>query len=285
MKRILYICVIVCIWSCSKDVDSHDLLHAETEVVNGWTVKWQGSMTEEKRQMIRDLLNDMVLVEGGIFMMGNTQTYDSDARENESPAHLVKLTDYYICAHELSLSQIQKLMIVSSSNIYNKTTPYFSWDDWNYILNLISDYSGLTVTFPTEAQWEFAARGGNQSKGYQYPGSDDWTQIWSEAVDDSNTSAPNELGLYNMADKQAEWCLDAFAEYNNGVMETNPCAIWGRDHVVKGGCYTSSGTDKHWFDYDSYSHDDKRSCRSTTRSYGLSSKQFRIGCRPVINIK
>ena len=102
-------------------------------------------------------------------------------------------------------------------------------------------------------------------------------------MDETNTSIPNELGLYNMADKQGEWCLDAFSVYTNGVMETNPCILQGEDHVVRGGCFVSSGVDKNWFDFDFYEHDDKRICRSTSRSKN-GQKSFYIGCRPVINI-
>lgn len=280
--------VMVAFCSCTKDLDSDAFLPSETETVNGMTVTWRDCMTKEQRQVLKDILNDMVRVEGGIFMMGTSQLYDKDAQDDESPAHWVKLSDYYICAHELGASQLKNLIDLSDAELYKGEIINYSRTDWENLMSMFSSFTRLNFSFPTEAQWEFAARGGNMSKGYLYPGSNDWGQIWHEAVDNTNASIPNELGLYNMADKQAEWCADRYATYPDGVIQTDPIASHGESYhgyVIRGGNYNSSGTAKNDAEY-RISYIDKRICRSTSRKHSSSttSKTWQYGCRPVINI-
>lgn len=287
MKQIVFISLLIAsvFCSCTKDPSLDGLLPSEKETVNGMAVTWRDCMTEAQRQAVRNIINDMVLVEGGIFMMGTSQVYDKDARENESPAHLVKLTNFYISAHELGYSQLHSLMEIAESKIYYKSDLLrYSRSEWEDVLWLLSSLTGLKFTFPTEAQWEYSARGGCKSEGYLYPGSNDLSLIWHAEIDGSNTSMPNELGLYNMADKQAEWCADRYSTYSDDVILINPIVSYGTDYVVRGGSYECSGTDKSWSRYELYSKD-KRACRSTTRSKNSRSTAVSyIGCRPAINI-
>ena len=297
-QKIIYLVLIASFFffSCSKDLYFDASIPPETETVNNFVVRWPSYVSEEKRQVIRDVLNSMILVEGDIFMMGNSIEYDPDSRLNESPAHYVQLSDYYICAKELSYEQVQTLLSngstrSSSINNYNGKYLYYSWDDWKSILDLLYEYTNVLFTFPTEAQWEFAARGGKLSLGFKYPGSNDLDKIWTSELDEINHSLPNEIGLYNMADLKGEWCADTYAEYESGTMLTNPLVTKGEGHVVRGGCYASSGEYKQWvssrsttyyFDY-SRTFEDSRMCRSTARACETG-KNWDIGCRVAINI-
>lgn len=295
MKKIYCLVITILLFSCSKELDPQEvgLLMSDTEVVNGMKVHWQNYMTEERRQVIRDILNDMVLVEGGIFTMGTSRVYDSLARDNESPQHIVRVSNFYICAHELSYHQVNAIMPVTrSSNIrdYNYQYLFFSWDDWSSVLFSMKDMTGITFDFPTEAQWEYVARGGNKSNNYLFPGSNVLSAAWSSELFENNTSLPNELGMYNMADKNAEWCKDYYQSYIVTAMVDNPCVMTGKGHVVRGGCHISSSEYKHWYSsasstYMSFSNSlvDWRMCRSTARCY-YSQRSWDIGCRPVINI-
>jgi formylglycine-generating enzyme required for sulfatase activity len=155
---------------------------------------------------------------------------------------------------------------------------------------LLTYYTGIDFTFPTEAQWEFAARGGKQSKGYLYPGSNKWEEVYADDLNGIDDTVPNELGLYNMANRRSEWCADAYSEYTDSPMPTNPVVTVGEGHVVRGGCHVSTGVYAFWHSTSavgvSYSdvYDDWRMSRPTARARHKS-KSWNIGCRPVINIK
>ena len=276
---------------CSKEPYSEDYLREDETEINGFHVHWRAYMSETQRIIVSDILNDMVFVEGGIFAMGASQLYDQDARPDEAPVHYVKLTDYYICAHELTYDQIVGLvpqLDTRTSDIrdFNGKYLYYSWEDWNYVLQILKDLTKIEFSFPTEAQWEYAAKGGIYSKGYLYPGSDDWNKVYVDDINSSDNAIPNELGLYNMASHRSEWCADAYAEYTDGPMQENPLVTNGKEHVVRGGCHVSTGKTTKWTsssNYYSNINEDYRFCRSTARSY--CTKSWDISCRPVINIK
>lgn len=283
--------VIIC---CSKYPNLEDYLHEEDVVVNGFNVHWRACMTKEQREIVCEILNDMVLVEGGIFSMGSNQIYDPDARPNESPVHLVKLTDFFICAHELTFEQMSVLFPDFSAGyqnirkVNNKKFLNYSWEDWNNILSQLFLLTNIEFSFPTEAQWEYAARGGKYSKCFLYPGSNDRDEVFADDVNGIDITLPNELGIFNMANCRSEWCADAYSDYSDGPMAINPYITDGDSHVVRGGCHVSVNITDKWSlssVYYSNVYEDYRFCRSTSRAKGYSSKSWYIGCRPVINIK
>ena len=279
--------------SCTNrlNYDYHE--NPKEEVVNGFVVGWANEVTMDKQAVLRTIINNMICVEGGVFMMGINQVYDPNARSNESPAHYVRLSDFFISAYELTSEQIT---CITGDKFWDNNVRY-SYEDWKLFVELLNEYTGLKFDFPTEAQWEFAARGGNQSQNYLYPGSNDWEDVWGEGVEGAESSIANELGLHNMADNHAEWCKDIYAEYNANGVYINPCNIFGDDgsnRVVRGGCSTSNSKEKTWGKESSlnlyndfyYSQDDYRLCRSTARSYyDYSYKKQEITWRPVINIQ
>ncbi len=296
--------------SCTSELNDDGFVGGNTEQIDAFNVQWRAYLSAEQQQVLQSIISDMVRVEGGTFMMGCRQDQDADAKPDEAPVHFVRLSDFYICAHELTYDQVETLLSVPQTradvnaatgkkmtdqesneddvaNIkkYQGKDLYWTWEEWNYILRLMQEYTGLEFTFPTEAQWEYAARGGNQSQGYRYPGSNALKDVWSANIDETNHSRPNELGLYNMADKQGEWCLDAYAPYTDETLQVDPCTTVGKDHVVRGGSHAGTRFTDEWDKnraYYGYIHKDIRMIRSTARAYDSHSRY--VGCRPVINI-
>lgn len=162
----------------------------------------------------------------------------------------------------------------------------------------------LPFSLPTEAQWEYAARGGKLSNNYIYPGSNNLDEVNSFKFNSGSTHA-NELGIYNMADLKSEWCLDYYEEYpTSQTIYFNRLIKTGERHVVRGGSYNCSGYSSKYLNtkisaadsYGDFKDDsssaldpilDKRYCRITARSYYNDSEYGNryIGCRLVINCK
>ena len=279
LKTLTFISTALLLCSCSRPPEE---IPGYAETVNGFKVEWRKNVSEDKKGVVRDILNEMVHVKGGVFLMGATQEQNGHARSNEHPAHYVRISDYYICQEEINAEQVEILLGTElSSYEHHLGAPDFSWNDWRYVLDVIREYSGVPIDFPTEAQWEFAARGGLESLGSLYPGGDDLnTAIYSD----------NELGLTDMAGGHSEWCKDAYNEYSGFSLETNPFYIQGRGHVVRGGNSKSTHNRKDYFNRsDSFisCYNDIRTCRVSARSYcdnSQSSLYTLISCRPVINI-
>ena len=268
--------------SCTKSIDE---VPSNSEIVNGFDVEWRKNVSETKKNVIREILNDMIYVKGGLFIMGATQEQEIYARHNEKPAHYVRISDYYMARKELSIEQIEILLNTQFSSYEKKQgTPDFFWDDWAYVMKVIEEYSSIEADFPTEAQWEYAARGGIYSQGYIYPG--------GNSIEDAKSSE-NELGLIDLVKGHSEWCKDAYNEYSNLSLEHNPYYIQGLGHVVRGGNVKSNAEQKDYFktfstgDRFHNCYDDLRNCRVSARSYCDDSQDFLntyISCRLVINV-
>lgn len=185
----------------------------------------------------------MVNVDGGTFMMG-TADDDEEAWDNEKPAHEVTLSSYSIGQTEVTQALWLAVMgnnpsQFSSANGYteNLTRPVeeVTWHQCKTFITKLNQLTGKSFRLPTEAEWEFAARGGNYSHGYKYAGSDSLDYVaWYRAnipgettnADDYGTQpvatkAPNELNLYDMTGNVMEWCQDWYADYTSEA-QTNP---------------------------------------------------------------
>lgn len=289
MISYLFLLFVLILTSCTKSIDE---IPSDVEIINGFNVEWRKNVAETKKSVIREILNDMVYVKGGLFLMGATQEQEIYARHNEKPAHYVQVSDYYIGRKELTIEQIEILLNTEFSSYERKQgAPDFTWDDWAYVMSVIEECSNVMVDFPTEAQWEYAARGGVNSKGYVYPGGN----YIKDAV-----NCENELGLVDMAKGHSEWCKDAYNEYSNFPLVYNPYSIQGLGHVVRGGNVKSITEHTDYFDTyttrDKFSlcYDDFRACRVSARSYwydyqsplgiAYSSWNTQISCRLVINV-
>ena len=202
---------------------------------------------------------EMVKVEAGTFMMGATSEMQNSG-DNEKPVHQVTLTkDYYMGKYEVTQALWQAVMGSNPSKFKGDYLPVemVSWDDCQEFIGKLNSMTGRKFRLPTEAEWEYAARGGKKSRGYQYSGSNSISDVaWytdnsGRKTHPVGTKQSNELGLYDMAGNVWEWCQDWYDSYVSSS-QTNPTGVvlgWSR--VYRGGG---------WNNYPS-------SCRSSYRSY------------------
>ncbi|MDR1416775.1 MAG: formylglycine-generating enzyme family protein [Prevotellaceae bacterium] len=217
----------------------------------------------------------MVFVQGGTFWMGCSSEQDDDCSNNEKPVHRVNLNDFYISKHEVTQAQWKALMGTNPSNFEGDNLPIenVSWDDAQIFIKCLNDATGKKFRLPTEAEWEYSARGGSKSEQYKYSGSNFAEQVaWSYGNSDSSThpvgtKEANELGICDMSGNLWEWCYDWYTAYSS-LAQNNPTgALSGHSRVVRGGGWGNGA----------------RSCRVATRS-GISPGSnfvnvgFRVAC-------
>ena len=203
---------------------------------------------------------NMIPVEGGTFTMGGTAEQGSSVDDNELPTHQVTLSSYYI--GETEVTQALWLAVMGSNTSQftgdlNRPVEFVSWNECQTFISKLNQMTGMTFRLPTEAEWEYAARGGNKSRGYKYAGSNDANEVaWYLDNAGSQThpvaqKAPNELGLYDMSGNVFEWILDNYALYSSGP-QTDPISASGSDPVIRGGNITYDSShcrvSKRWMD-------------------------------------
>ena len=198
---------------------------------------------------VKDGINiEMVKVEAGSFNMGATPEMENP-NEDEKPVHRVTLTNnYYIGKYEVTQALWKIVMGSNPSNFKGDNLPVekVSWNDCQKFISKLNKLTGKSFRLPTEAEWEYAARGGNKSRGYQYSGSNTIGDVaWYDGNSGSKTHAvgtkqPNELGAFDMTGNVWEWCQDWFNRYSSSP-QTNPIgAVSGSCRVYRGGscCYS-----------------------------------------------
>ncbi|MBQ2423825.1 MAG: formylglycine-generating enzyme family protein [Alistipes sp.] len=218
---------------------------------------------------------EMVFVNGGTFTMGATSEQGSDAESIEKPTHSVTLSGYYIGKYEVTQAQWSAVMGGNPSNFKGDNLPVenVSWDDIQEFIQKLNEKSGKRFRLPTEAEWEYAARGGNQSKGYKYSGSNTVGDVaWYEKNSSDTTHSvgqikPNELGIYDMSGNVWEWCQDWYGVYSSSS-QTNPTGpSSGSYRVLRGGS---------WGSYVGYCRVSYRNCAIPGDRYGKYG--FRLVC-------
>ncbi|AEE48288.1 SUMF1/EgtB/PvdO family nonheme iron enzyme [Haliscomenobacter hydrossis] len=212
----------------------------------------------------------LVLVKGGTFTMGCTSEQGSDCYDDEKTTHRVILSDFHIGKYEVTQAQWRKVMGSDPPNLYFKGCDQcpvegVSWEDIQKFLRKLNAQTGKIYRLPTEAEWEYAARGGNQSKGYKYAGSNSFTDVaWFEDNSGNKphpvgTKKANELGLYDMSGNVWEWCQDWYSDYSSNT-QTNPTGAGsGSYRVYRGG---------NWFL-------DEWACRVSYRNYSTSGAHYK----------
>ncbi|MBR4803215.1 MAG: formylglycine-generating enzyme family protein [Bacteroidales bacterium] len=194
----------------------------------------------------------MVKVEGGQFRMGN-EGFLFNVVEDEIPTHNVSLSSFYIGETEVTQELWEALMednpsIQSAEDRMRCPVENVSWNDCQIFIERLNEYTGRVFALPTEAQWEFAARGGINNSEYEFSGSNDIEKVgWYE----NNSPAPrpvkgkeaNALKLYDMCGNVAEWCNDWYGIYSSSFQENPLGHHSGTKRVVRGGSWNSPEQD------------------------------------------
>ncbi len=246
--------------------------------------------------------DDMVYVEGGTFTMGATVEQWADAYSNEEPTHQVTLSSYYIGKYEVTQQLWEYVMSYSGRAADGSTMTAYASDVWlgsnnpsseygkgdyysayyvsyedivNIFLPRLNKITEKTYRLPTEAEWEYVARGGNKSNGYKYSGSNTIGNVaWyyensGDKTHPVGTEQANELGIYDMSGNVYEWCSDWYGRYPS-TSQTNPTGpSEGFYRVIRGGSWG----------------DDAESCRVSYRYYNAPSNRSRyLGFRVALSL-
>lgn len=190
----------------------------------------------------------MKYVEGGEFMMGATAEQGDDVWDNEKPVHKVSLDSYYIGETQVTQALWKAVMGDNPSKFRGQNNPVemVSWNDCQEFVKRLNQLTGKQFRLPTEAEWEYAARGGCRSQGYKYAGSNNLSDVaWFDDNSGSKThpvaqKMANELGLYDMSGNVWEWCNDWFGNYSSSPQYNPHGAISGGRRVLRGGSWNYS---------------------------------------------
>jgi formylglycine-generating enzyme required for sulfatase activity len=185
---------------------------------------------------------NMVSVEGGTFIMGCTT---GNCKDDEKPGHQVTLSSFYIGKYPITQAEWETVMGNNPARFKAERRPVerVSWNDIEHFLELLNAQTGGNYRLPTEAEWEYAARGGKYSQSFKYSGSDVLDRVaWFDQNSD-NTShevglkEPNELGLYDMSGNVWEWCSDWYGAYKGDSQIDPQGPEDGSERVLRGGSW------------------------------------------------
>jgi len=231
---------------------------------------------EEKRKAFREFTVNgvtfkMIRVEGGTFQMGATSEQGSDADDDEKPVHTVTLSDFMIAETEVTQELWKAVMGNKPSEFKGTKNPVeqVSWNECKKFIGKLNSLTGQNFRLPTEAEWEFAARGGNKSQHYKYSGSNEIDKVaWYDDNSGKKTHPvgskdANELGLYDMSGNVWEWCEDWYGDYSSSP-QTNPKGPNdGSGRVLRGGSWDFLA----------------RLCRVSIRSFNIPDNRYGLGFR------
>ncbi|MDY6348179.1 MAG: formylglycine-generating enzyme family protein [Bacteroidales bacterium] len=251
-KTFLALVTALMLISCEKDryfqsgnylCQDNDLVFKYHELINNHTVTWNSGVSEEQKEVVKELLSQMVAVKGGTFRMGNA--YNA----TESPVHPVKLSDFSLQCVTVNQKQWRIIMGGNSlwSDEFGKGSEYpanfVSYDDVVLFISKLNSVSNIHFRLPTEAEWEYAAWGGSSNQTYEYSGSGNANEVaWTiensqRMMHPSAQLKPNALGLYDMSGNVYEWCSDWYGTYGSSTVTDPTGPSTGSERVVRGGCF------------------------------------------------
>ncbi len=220
----------------------------------------------------------MIAIKGGSFKMGNQ---DGDSDSNEIPVHSVNVPDFYLAEFEVTQMLWRNVMGSDPEDLYfkgkdNNPVEHVSWNDVQEFIKKLNLKSGKKYRLPSEAEWEYAARGGQKSNGHKYAGSNKLVDVawYCENSRDLGTDHknygtnpvgekdPNDLGLYDMSGNVWEWCQDKY--YDDYKKAPKDGSAWtdgsSSNRVFRGGSWNSVAT----------------RCRVTSRSGHYTNARYEI---------
>jgi formylglycine-generating enzyme required for sulfatase activity len=213
---------------------------------NGLHIDVNG-LSQVQEDALTSILNNMQFVEGGTFVMGNTIEMTDYLTEQDSLSrnpHEVELDNFYICKFEITQKEWSAFLSKEGKYIKegeNIPMDMLSWEDAKMYADTLAAITGLSFSLPTEAQWEFAARGGNKNHQYIFSGNDDATEVGWTSFDELTSAHEvggkryNELGIYDMTGNVAEWCLDYYQLYTIDKVINPQGPNKGVNRIIRGG--------------------------------------------------
>ena len=189
----------------------------------------------KKQRVIDNLVKNMVYIEGGSFEMGHDDNNRkmTDRYITTAPVHTVTLSSFYIGKYEVTQEEWETVMGSNPSHHIGVKLPVegVTWAKAKQFVEKLSSMSGRTFRLPTEAEWEYAAKGGNKSKSYSFSGSNNYDDVaWCNEncreTHEVGVKRPNELGLYDMSGNVIEWCQDYLAEYTSSSQQDPLCSYY-----------------------------------------------------------
>lgn len=285
MKRVLLIlCCVLALQSCNKD-------NTKNETINGFEINWTGDLGKKEKDAVREMITNMVKVDGGTFYMGAQKDsvefycYDENATSLEGPVHEVTVTEFYINKYEVTQLLWESIMGLTPNDendmqwekeygLGDKYPAYrISYKDVETFIAKLNEYTGLHFALPTEAQWEYAAKGGANTNYELYAGDGNVLEVaWIERNSDKSNEVgmkkPNGLGLYDMSGNVWEMTQDWYYDYSEEAVTDPIGEAYNEGYkVFRGGSW--------------YTND--QSARVTARSkQGIHYRDFSTGFRLVI---
>lgn len=284
MKRVFIIlCCVLALQSCDKD-------DTKNETINDFDITWSGDLGKTEKDAIRNMVSNMVKVDGGTFYMGAQKdsmeyyNYDKNALPNESPVHEVTVGSFYINKYELTQDVWEAVMGETpndESNMqwedrYGKGDKYptyrVSFNEVETFIAKLNEYTGLHFSLPTEAQWEYAARGGASTDYEKYAGSNDVDDVAciesnSDKCSEVGEKYPNGLGLFDMSGNVWEMCSNWYYDYKDVC-----------DTIVSGEAYTGYKV----FRGGSWNNNAQQARVTTRYKQGIHYRDYQTGFRLVI---
>ncbi|MCL1947654.1 MAG: formylglycine-generating enzyme family protein [Chitinivibrionia bacterium] len=255
----------------AKQAAQNDILQAKQ---TSQRAKYYIEQAKQNKSQIERLLEQhFIFVQGATFTMGCTSEQSRDCENDERPAHSVTISDFFIGKYETTQKLWTLVMSDNPSKFKGDDFPVesVSWNDISVFISVLNEVTEKNYRLPTEAEWEFAARGANKSQKYKYSGGNNLDNTgWFYNNSGGRTrqvgqKKPNELGIYDMSGNVWEWCNDRYGQYS-GDAATNPTgADIGDTRVLRGGG---------WYHVAEFCRVASRS--SNTPSFSLSYAGFRL---------